>query len=130
MTRNRGWNVFGLSDKSTGDHAPFLKCPVHFYQKMITDPRDSSVFICPECGLSSPYKPEELTKETEVTAKFGNNKGKMLLQKNTKKHKMVSEQGDKIPENDEDIKMDLAQGHRILSYNEVLPKVEVMKKII
>jgi hypothetical protein len=61
LAKNRGWNTYGLSDRSTGDHAPYLKCPVHFYRELITDPRDSSVFICPECGLSSPYEENQLS---------------------------------------------------------------------
>lgn len=92
---------------------------------MITDPRDTSMLLCPECGLSSPYKPEELTKETEITAKFSNNKSKMLLQKNNKTKQLRAEDGSEICKDDEIVQMDLAHGLRVLKYNEWKPdKVE------
>lgn len=91
------------------------------------DPQDDSVILCPECGLS--YEPDELETITGPVSRFKNKKGKMLIQADkSKKKKMVSEQGDIIPDNDEDIKMDLARGHRVLAYKESLPNVEVMKK--
>jgi hypothetical protein len=72
--------------------------------------------ICPTCGL--PYVEDELSHITGPESKFRNNKGKMLLQADKKKKKLRAEDGSEICPDDEVIKMDLAQGRRVLSYHE------------
>ena len=83
-----------------------------------------SILQCPQCGLV--FEPEELETITTPQSKFGNQKGKMLLQKNSKKPKLISEQGDIIPEDDTLTIQEMQQGLRVLKYHE--EKVEVMKK--
>jgi hypothetical protein len=55
---------------SLGNHDPgTLHCPIHIGTPLIKDPKDkeSSVLICPECGL--PYQETELTHETGPMSK-------------------------------------------------------------
>lgn len=116
LARSRGWNMIGFRDKSLADHAPFLKCPIHIGTPLVKDPKDPDTLICPECGL--PMIETELTHDTGPMSKFGKpNKSPMLLQPNKKK-KLRAEDGNIIPADDTLAISDLAQGRRILSYNE------------
>jgi hypothetical protein len=116
LAKHRGFNLIGFKDKNTGDHDPYLHCPIHIGRVLIKDPKDSSVLICPDCGLS--FEETELTHETTPTSKFGKpNKGPMLLQPNKKK-RLRAEDGSPIPEDDTIAINDLQQGRRVLKYHE------------
>jgi hypothetical protein len=117
MARNRGWNTYGLSDRSTGDHEKYLHCPVHVGNQLV---KVDDTFICPSCGLEG-YQEPELTHETGPVARHQPNKVKMLLQPNKKKTKLRAEDGSEIPEDDTQAIQDLAHGLRVLSYNEWKP---------
>ena len=123
MAKSRGWNVYGFKDGSTTDEK-YKRCLIHRGTILVQDALDESVLLCPSCGLC--YEPEELETITSPTSKFGTNKGKTLLQPDKKPKKMVSEQGDIIPEDDSLIIQEMQQGLRVLKYHE--EKVEVMKK--
>jgi hypothetical protein len=118
MAKHRGFNTYGFHDQTTGDHPEnYLHCPIHIGNQLV---KVDDIFVCPSCGLEG-YQETELTHETSPTSKFGNNKGKMILQKNTKKHKLRAEDGSEIPADDTQIIQDLSQGLRVLSYNEWKP---------
>jgi hypothetical protein len=121
LARSRGWNTYGLGDKTTGDHPEnTFQCSIHAGTQLIKDPKDQDTLICPSCGLS--YQPSELTKITSPTSKFGTNKGPMLLQPDKKKKKVLrAEDGSEINKEDTQIIQDLSHGLRVLSYNEWKP---------
>jgi hypothetical protein len=116
MAKHRGFNMCGFKNLSTADHAPYLHCPVHIGNKLIVDKKDPSVLFCPECG--DVYQPRELTRETEPISKFGKPGSKMLLQQPDDKKVLRAEDGTPIPQDDEVAKLDLAQGRRIIKYDE------------
>jgi hypothetical protein len=118
MAKHRGFNfcLIGFKNTSTGDHAPYLHCPVHIGRELIVDPKDPDTLMCPDCGLK--MSENELMHDTTPTSKFGTpNKGPMLFQPNKKK-KLKAEDGDIIPADDTVAISDLTAGRKILSYNE------------
>lgn len=122
MAKHRGFNLcpIGFSPGSTLDEK-YKRCLIHRGTLLV---EKDSIWLCPECGLE--YTPDELETITGPASKFGNNKGKLLLQKNNKKTKLISENGDEIPQDDTLIIQEMQQGLRVLKYHE--DKVEVMKK--
>lgn len=114
MAKHQGFNLIGFRDKTIDSN--FLHCPIHIGRPLVKDPKDSSVLMCPECGL--PYQEKELTHDTGPMSKFGKPGAGLLLLQPDKKKRMISKQGDIIPDNDQDAKMDLAEGRKIVKYYE------------
>jgi hypothetical protein len=108
--------MVGFKNMSTAEIAPYLHCPVHIGRPLIKDPKDPDSLMCPECGM--PYQENELTHETGPLSKFGKPGSKMLLQQPDDKKVLRAEDGTPIPPDDEVAKLDLAQGRRIIKYDE------------
>jgi hypothetical protein len=113
--------MVGFKDTNTADHAASLKCEIHKGTPLIKDPKDkdSSLWICPECGLS--FEGTDSV-ETGPVSRFGKpGSGLLLKQPDKKKKKLRAGDGNEIPENDTQAIQDLAHGLRVLKYNEWKP---------
>lgn len=114
------WNIIGFNfgkrykwqDDGWDGSTEYRHCPFHTGTRLIRKRDEPNVLQCPSCG--STYLENEAPNEEGIQVKHTKQQTKIIQPK--KKKKYYDEKGNEI--NDEQLLKDIANGARVIKYNE------------
>ncbi|HJR84992.1 MAG TPA: hypothetical protein VJ772_06440 [Nitrososphaeraceae archaeon] len=111
----KGWNLIGFNfpNSSMIDPSKWKKCLVHPGTRLISNPDEPGLLMCPLCGTS--YQPNH-TISDENFEPTANAKSQTKIFTAKSKKKYYDKQGNEI--NDEQLLKDMASGKTVISYHE------------